>query len=655
MLLADVTHLANRPFSVWLSVRLRSAQSSGAWCGVRIARLYTYDGVLVHDLLAESPFASETAATRPASAPPQRGSATTGSSHRRRVVHTRRARSGRQLSKLQPEEQQRRPQPQQTQIGRPAATRTPASAPADIGCQAPIMQPPGSSASPPPLCCGATWQYEGSELRARPPFDTAATAELHRGVLWLGFNASSVVRNLNIGGRNGSRNGSSVADNEEEAEDRTSGGGGTAGSEIPDAEPIAEGSDGSNATEGTEGADVRGAEIPVGSDGDSAGDEDDDGDSLQRNGEGDSCAATCPVAASSSARALKLPHRPPWTWHPLVLFNRVPKCGSTSLEVIIKRQAAERAFAFVKSTDYVNNTLAPAEQRAFAIRMVELAQQQPTLFDRHMLHLNLSALLPPPASLGLRVHYINLLRDPLQMEVSAFYFWRTCACRTKQTFCRAAWPLARTSPLCTPGYGLDEVYANVTPTPRVGLLSRWFCGHRTECAGLDPQSAAARGAALRRALGTLHEGYVWVGILERLEDSLRLLAKVLPAFFGNLAVERAAREHVRPRTNASAYTYVGPTRATLHKLALENENDVRLYREAVRLLECRLRRCGLQTATAAAGAAGAAAARRSSTTPRLALMSEDRMLPMPVIIANAAATHLLRKRRHLASLDGSSR
>lgn len=60
--------------------------------------------------------------------------------------------------------------------------------------------------------------------------------------------------------------------------------------------------------------------------------------------------------------------RPPTS----VVFNRVPKCGSTSLEHIIRRQAGRRAFHFVRSDDYANNSLGPAAQFQFASTVADL-------------------------------------------------------------------------------------------------------------------------------------------------------------------------------------------------------------------------------------------------------------------------------------------
>ena len=64
----------------------------------------------------------------------------------------------------------------------------------------------------------------------------------------------------------------------------------------------------------------------------------------------------------------------------------------------------------------------------------------------------------------------------------------------------------------------------------------------------------------------------------------------------------------------------------MHKLALENANDLRLYRYAEQLLDCRLHTCKARVGTAEATGAP---------------------LPMPMTIENTAAKHLLRWRHHL--------
>ena len=142
------------------------------------------------------------------------------------------------------------------------------------------------------------------------------------------------------------------------------------------------------------------------------------------------------------------------------------------------------------------------------------------------------------------------------------------------------------------------MYRDVAAQPAVGVMTRYFCGQEPVCKAPDPLPLALRNEALRRALYNLRHRYVWVGVLERFEESLRLLRVLLPSYFGGISAAHASKEHVRPSNSSS---YPPPLRSTLQKLALENENDAHLYRYAVRRLECQLTRCGLATPAALGG------------------------------------------------------
>ena len=445
----------------------------------------------------------------------------------------------------------------------------------------------------------------------------------------------------------------------------------------------------------------------------------------------------------------------------LVIFNRVPKCGSSSLEGVMEYQAQQGLFAFERSTDFENNTLTRGAQRQLVRLTERLAQQRPSLYDRHVLHVPFSQL-----HSTVKPVYINLVREPLRMQLSAFYFWRQCACVTRQSFCAVAWQSSGGA-LCAPNYTIDTLYADLTPTPTIGLMTRWFCGHHRDCgmgqhrASTHAATSLLRDSALQRALIHLRDEYSWVGecswaaataracdcwreetrarppamcpcamrpavrepwandcsashaagpralirlprsrpldvagslkrlshtwrtrttlsrdglahfshaashaltrprsrarlslarvagVLERFEDSLRLLVHLLPAFFGRVAVDRAARRHVRPATNTThSYTYPSPSVATTTKLGIENANDAILYREALSLLDCRLRllsRCELHKGGDGAGKrAGGWSARGGSST---------QVLRTPRVRANAAARYLLRRRKKAPSAN----
>ena len=77
-----------------------------------------------------------------------------------------------------------------------------------------------------------------------------------------------------------------------------------------------------------------------------------------------------------------------------------------------------------------------------------------------------------------------------------------------------------------------------------------------------------------------------------------------------------------------------PNAATLEKLRVESENDLKVYDEAVRILDCRLAGCGLHAAPKLAPAAAA------PSTPSAPADGG------PIVTANRAAEYLLRKRHH---------
>jgi dermatan/chondrotin sulfate uronyl 2-O-sulfotransferase UST len=307
-----------------------------------------------------------------------------------------------------------------------------------------------------------------------------------------------------------------------------------------------------------------------------------------------------------------------------VIFNRVPKCGSTTLEHIVRNQSRVCGYQFHRSFDFINSSIAPDEQREFVEFVTGLARRRRLVYDRHLHFVDFAQFGAP------QPQYINLIRDPVQMQVSAFYFWRDCACRTHKPFCRAAWQPTNSSGFCL--LDIDAIYAGVAPRPVIGVMTRYLCGHDPICLVADPASASARQAALKLALHNLHHRYLWVGVLERLEDSLRLLMQLLPGYFWGLPVAEASTAHVRPE-GSSTYSYAQPQSSTLAKLAQENGNDLAIYRHATQLLDCRLRSCGSEAPPGEAF--GCAAAEVGS---RFHGMRERGTLRT---IANAAANRLL--------------
>lgn len=90
------------------------------------------------------------------------------------------------------------------------------------------------------------------------------------------------------------------------------------------------------------------------------------------------------------------------------------------------------------------------------------------LYDRHMLFLDFK-------SLGARQPlYMNLLRDPLKMQVSDFYFWRDCMCSSRKEFCQVAWQSSDNMPTCS----LTMDAGDALPPARRSTAARLPLGRR---------------------------------------------------------------------------------------------------------------------------------------------------------------------------------
>ena len=306
-LVADVTHLANHPFIVWLGIHLHSSIDAGSWCDVQAASLITYDGTFVQDLLSEQPWSIRTSALsiKDRTGRLRMNRTGTAATRRRKVVfksgnklYYARARHASHIGRLlQTEGEPDSMQPSLSNL-RSAA----------IGTLDRLENKTEQGACQPRMvlrdvCCGATWtigkekhdkvdsnstmQHTGyghtvgengnlTQLRARPPFRD----RLPHGALWFAFRTNVPVL---------SRAGAGLAEEEK------------AGS-------------------------FHGERYN-----DDIGDKFDD-DGGNHDDEPACSAWTCPATVAHPSRA-SFPHPR------LVIFNRVPKCGSTSFEAIIKRQA----------------------------------------------------------------------------------------------------------------------------------------------------------------------------------------------------------------------------------------------------------------------------------------------------------------------------
>ena len=122
--------------------------------------------------------------------------------------------------------------------------------------------------------------------------------------------------------------------------------------------------------------------------------------------------------ASPPARAREAPSATNRTQDGLVLvFNRVPKCSSTSMYKLIIELSHQNHFhsTIAKSDDIRNELRSPQKERELITVMKGLPKNG--VYVRHMYN-------PDWVRLGVKVNLVNMIRDPISRMASWFYFIR---------------------------------------------------------------------------------------------------------------------------------------------------------------------------------------------------------------------------------------
>lgn len=230
----------------------------------------------------------------------------------------------------------------------------------------------------------------------------------------------------------------------------------------------------------------------------------------------------------------------------VVIYNRVPKTGSTSFEDILYQLSTVNNFHSIHlNTVKVIRVLGLADQRRFITNITNWHEKMPAVYHGHLAYIDFSRL-------GVRrlPIYINMIREPLSRLISHYYFVRYGDDYDPSKVHRKA-DDERTFDECV---AMDD--------PDCGPAKMWmqipfFCGHAAEC--LRPGSAWA----LEEAKRNLLHHYLVVGITEKLPEFLMVLEAALPRFFrGALkAYERGSTTHLRKTVQKTP-----PSEKTLQKI-----------------------------------------------------------------------------------------
>ncbi|CAH1267882.1 UST [Branchiostoma lanceolatum] len=202
--------------------------------------------------------------------------------------------------------------------------------------------------------------------------------------------------------------------------------------------------------------------------------------------------------------------------YPKVFYNRLPKCGSTSVKMLIRELKKRNGFKFFEDKDYEIQVLRGRNLRQFA-QMVDRLPT-PSIYDKHIFYVDFH-------QFGLQQPmYINLVRDPLEQRISDYYYMRFGRLGDNQT---AQQRQRRTDEERAQTF--DEcVFNNLWECNASGakgfLMTQFFCGQHSIC--MEPSQMA-----VERAKENIRRHYAVVGVLEEFSSFLKVLEVVMPQFF----------------------------------------------------------------------------------------------------------------------------
>ena len=100
-----------------------------------------------------------------------------------------------------------------------------------------------------------------------------------------------------------------------------------------------------------------------------------------------------------------------------LIYNRVSKCGSTTMLSLIRKLSGRNGFHHAHSTIYNKRYISSGAQKQLATSVMKLRKlDKPFLFDRHLHMLNFTSF-----GFSQPIH-INVVRDPVAQFVSGYYY-----------------------------------------------------------------------------------------------------------------------------------------------------------------------------------------------------------------------------------------
>jgi len=214
---------------------------------------------------------------------------------------------------------------------------------------------------------------------------------------------------------------------------------------------------------------------------------------------------------------------------PIVIYNRVPKTGSTSMMNVVYELYGKNMFRVVQLhvTQY-KHMLTTTDQIHFAKNMSGWANK-PTFYHGHFAYFD-----PKKVGVDLTPIFINLVRKPLDRLVSHYYFLRY-GDDVLVNKVRAKEGDTTTFDEC-----VEAGQADCDPK-KLWIQIPFFCGTAPQC--WDPGSEWA----LAQAKHNLVNKYLLVGVTEELDTFVEVLEELIPNFFSGAKqfLMQSGKSHIK--------------------------------------------------------------------------------------------------------------
>lgn len=248
----------------------------------------------------------------------------------------------------------------------------------------------------------------------------------------------------------------------------------------------------------------------------------------------------------------------------VLVYNRIPKAGSTTFMALAKKLSAQNGFKMITPEPYFDHVKL---RRAI---FNAISSQTRTLIVNHFFF--------PEILYSDRVAYMNMMRDPVNRTVSDYYYLRYSTRRGKK---------AITYREQFGDISIDDCYSRRTKYSgkceiQANYQASFFCGMESHICHHDGNAQLKRDLAMENM-----ERYFSIGVEERYEETLEMLEITYPHFFNGISALYEGTKGVALNSNEH------PTASdqVIRHLKSTNEVDYILYQKANDLLSKYLKRC----------------------------------------------------------------